>query len=133
MQREMDVSHPVLHRMMEWVKAHLSQGGEFAMMDGHELDRMAADLGIQREELLEFSAQGTEAHDLMERMLAAHHVNLEGWRRREPATIRDMEVQCSRCGSKDRCATDLDRHEAVEHCAQYCPNAESIVSLMNRA
>ncbi len=47
----------------------------------------------------------------------------------DPDLFRDMQGKCAMCGSLDRCAGDLERGASEEEFAEYCPNADILVSL----
>lgn len=104
--------------------------GDLTSIDDYELARMAGELGITRDDLVRLSAEGPHAARLMERMLAMHAVDQSLLDRTDPAVLRDMELHCSLCTEKARCARELAAGTAADNAEDFCPNATTIRALI---
>lgn len=99
---------------------------ELSRLPNGELDRVAHELGLSGEELIELAAAGPHAADLLyERMRAIGvsraDVDRLGW-----GVIRDLERSCSCCSEKAQCKADLAAHPDDPVWKGYCPNAISL-------
>lgn len=104
--------------------------GDLNDLDDHELARMAGELGITRSDLMTLAAQGPQAARLMERMLALHHLDPQMVAKSDPGVLRDMELHCSQCGEKQRCARELAAGTALSNAESFCPNAPTMKALL---
>lgn len=106
-------------------RAKLAALNELEAANDHTRSRIAGDLGIDPSTLHEVVVHGTGADRLMERMMADFGIDAAALRKADPAGIRDIEILCSQCASKGRCARELAAGTAVARAAAFCPNAET--------
>ncbi|MCA0400324.1 MAG: DUF6455 family protein [Proteobacteria bacterium] len=98
-----------------------------AAFSGEDLARMAHDLGVSAEDLHDLAARGDNAAEEAPRMMTA--LGLDKAHDIDAHLMRDIEIACARCGSKERCRSDLDAGEAAAHFEEYCINAETFTAL----
>ena len=103
---------------------------ELRECDPETLAHLAAELGMSVAELERVASHGAGADRLMARMIEAFGLDGEKLRQDDPALMRDMSVSCSLCGTKGRCARELDAGTAAEHAETFCPNAPAFVQLV---
>ncbi len=109
-------------RLREHYERH-HRARELDMMEAHELARMASDLGLSPHDLTELAEVDPDHRRLFEENLALHGLPEDLI---DPATLRSMEITCSRCLHKDQCACDLATGADRTVIDAYCPNAETI-------
>jgi hypothetical protein len=112
-------------RLREHYERH-HRARELDMLESHELARMAADLGLSSHDLSELAEVDPDHRRLFEENLALHGLPEEMI---SPATLRAMEIACTRCNHKDECACDLATGADASAVDAYCPNAETIQEL----
>ena len=66
---------------------------------------------------------------LLKRMLHERRLDRYEIDSREPEAMRQIEMICSGCDSKERCGHELDAGTAVAHAAEFCPNALVLAAL----
>jgi hypothetical protein len=95
-----------------------------------EMAHMAQDLGIAPGELRALARHSTDAADLLKKRLHALGLSRAELAKMPNAGLRDMERLCTLCRAKGRCAHDLatDPDDPVWH--RYCPNEQTLTSLM---
>lgn len=111
----------------EWIRTWRSNRARVELDDLQEgdLTRIASDIGVSPTELRTLAAMGTDSADLLPRRLASLGL---GQAEASPGVLRDMERVCTFCGSKRRCAHDLDLTSPPW--PAYCPNAETLGELV---
>ena len=102
---------------------------ELAALDQTTLAEIAHDMRLSVEDLLEVTAKGAGADQLMERMMEAHGLSPERLRFHMPGMMREMAVLCSRCEVKGRCRAELDAGTAGAHAHAFCPNSATFEGL----
>ena len=90
---------------------------------------LAGELGLSASELREVVRHGAGADRLMHRMMAAFDLDAESLHDGAPQVLREIEILCSRCGAKGRCARELDAGTAAENASAFCPNSETFEAL----
>jgi hypothetical protein len=122
-----------LASVVQWWRERrlLGRAGELGEMDDYELARMAGELGISRADLVMLANDGSGSSQLMQRMLASHHLAAETLERDLPDVYRDMAVHCAACTSKSRCSHELDAGTAARNADSFCPNSETIRALLS--
>lgn len=125
--------HPTLiDRVMTWFRerheAH-ECAAELARLGPAELDRIAEDLCIDRNQLLAIAGEEASCAELLDRMLELHGLDPETLSHEERAVMKDMQVVCSQCHEKRHCRHDLDAGATVETVDAYCPNAPTMAAL----
>ena len=99
---------------------------ELAQCDPSEVARIAEDLGISTGELRFLAASGHDSADLLKRRLQTLGVNATGV---DPAVMRDLQLLCARCNSKQRCAHELEDTPVAASWPKYCPNEVTIEAI----
>ena len=96
-----------------------------------EVGRIAQDLGLLPSDLRALVSHGPSEGNLLQRRMAALHLDEDELARSEPATLRDLQRVCTTCGSPRRCARDLKREpDAVsQDWRDYCPNSGTLDAL----
>ena len=51
----------------------------------------------------------------------------------DPAVMRDLQLLCTRCNSKQRCAQDLDDKPVPASWPKYCPNEPTIEAIKTKS
>lgn len=94
------------------------------------LDQIARDSGAaSTQEFIEVVGSGPRGAALMADMAEALGVDLEAIRRESPRVARQMEISCSTCGAKPRCACELAEGTAARNADEFCNNAEVFKAL----
>ena len=94
--------------------------------DPGELERIARDLNVTRDDLEMLVRQGSQSADELPYMLTALEIDEATLRRAEPALLRDMERICSLCTHKRQCHQELAAGTAATNYVEYCENADTI-------
>src|SRR2546423_10498695 len=99
----------------------------------YEVEHIAQDVGVSAFELCSLVSRGPNGANLLERRLAALHLDAAELGRSEPATLRDLQRLCAMCGSRGRCARDLAQDltrnpvdPTVQDWRDYCPNGATL-------
>lgn len=94
---------------------------------------MAHDCGLSCEELMLISRYPDDSARLLPPMLQAYGIDIAAVRANHPGVVQHMQVACTHCESKARCAADLDGGASATHVRDYCPNAEVFEALRLRS
>jgi hypothetical protein len=98
---------------------------ELDRLPASEVARLAADAGVDASGLRGVAAKGVHAADLLLRRLRSLGLDPDAIAVAQAAVFRDLQRVCAYCGSKRRCARDLDRNVTARW-PSYCPNAETL-------
>ncbi len=101
----------------------------FAQTCPGEADRLARDLNIDKTDLLQVAGRGSGPLVLLNRRLRLLGIDPEQLCRAEPAVSQDLARCCALCGSKSRCANDMDRNPGGTAWRGYCPNEQTLAAL----
>jgi hypothetical protein len=115
-------------RFLKW-RANRGRLTELNNLQEGELSRIASDVGVSPAELRSLAATGTGSADLLPRRLESLGLDADEIADATPGPLRDMERVCSFCGSKRRCAHDLDL--IGPPWPAYCPNAGTLRELID--
>jgi hypothetical protein len=115
-------------RFLSW-RANRGRLTELDDLQQGDLTRIAADIGVSPAELRSLAATGAGSADLLPRRLASLGLDDDEIADATPGLLRDMERVCSFCGSKRRCAQDLDL--IGPPWPAYCPNAGTLHELID--
>jgi Family of unknown function (DUF6455) len=117
--------------MTKWrdYRATLAGLRELESNDPGLLAELAGELGLSASDLREVVAHGAGADRLMHRMMAAYDLDAEKLQDGAPGVLREIEILCSRCGAKGRCARELDAGTAAGNAHAFCPNVETFEAL----
>lgn len=91
---------------------------------------MAQDLGIAPGDLRALACHHTDAADLLAKRLHALGLSSAELAKTTNSELRDMERVCTLCGAKGRCANDLATDPDGPVWRRYCPNEQTLTSLM---
>jgi hypothetical protein len=101
----------------------------FAALGEVEIEQIARELQMTGAQLGEVNRSGCGAAKLLRGALRAERLNYGELRQRLPGVLRDLEIHCSLCEHKRRCARDLAAGAALHAFEVYCPNAATFVDL----
>jgi hypothetical protein len=96
---------------------------ELAGCDPSEVARIAEDLGVSAIDLRFLAASDKGAADLLRRRLQALRLDPTSI---DPAVMRDLQLHCAQCNSKQLCAHELDDKPPMQSWPLYCPNEPTI-------
>lgn len=116
----------LLARLQSWWRRENDLGS----LNEHEIRLVASDLGIAPSDLKDLAARGPAAADLLfERMevLGLSRIDVAG---SAMGLLRDLQINCSRCGAKGICERDLTTRPNKRVWQEYCPNAVTLTSLI---
>jgi hypothetical protein len=118
-----------LRQVLAWWRLLASRYCEFAALDSAEMERIAREFGLSRDELVTLSQKGAGGAELLRAMMRANQLSFEKLRDAYPDVARDLEIHCSLCGEKRRCRREIDSGAAPQRFEDYCPNASAFVDL----
>jgi hypothetical protein len=121
--------HAVADTWRRW-RAHRASVAELAGQDPAELGRMASDVNLSCDELINLVRRDAGSADLVDRRLRALGFDPAALSAKETAVMRDLQRCCSGCNSKRRCANDLDAGITRGSWREYCPNALTLAALI---
>src|SRR3990167_6666150 len=96
----------VLGAIADWVTKFRSGTGrqnEFRQCGPAEVMRAANDLGVPPGGLREIASKGPGSADLLQKLLAALHVDPKEIAKANPGVMRDLQRLCVSCSDKTRC------------------------------
>ena len=112
------------------VRTWWQHGNELKDMDRHEVDRIAADLGMTARDLEELAARGPDAAELLHRRLTALGLSRSDVERTALGLMRDLERTCSLLRSARASASRTSPTGRTDPAwKSYCPNAISLESV----
>ncbi len=118
----------LVQRWQAWTERRDSLAGLDTCGRG-EVARIAHDLSLTPNELRALARRGPDAASLLYRRLADLGLDRDALARAEPRALRDMQKDCSLCGSKGRCRHDLARGADPSVWRDYCPNDYALRAL----
>jgi hypothetical protein len=122
----------VLGAIADWVnkfRSGIGRPSEFRQCEPADVMWAANDLGVPPGELREIASKGPGSADLLQKLLAALHVDPKEIAKANPGVLRDLQRLCVSCSDKTRCAHELDVGTAADHFHDYCPNAFTLDAL----
>jgi hypothetical protein len=96
---------------------------------GGEVARIAHDLSLTTKELRALARQGPDAASLLYARMTDLGLDPDALASRVPMTLRDLQKDCSLCGSKRRCRHDFARGAEPSAWHGYCPNDAVLIAL----
>ncbi len=119
--------------LAEWWRTWRQQRTALAELENcsSEVKRVAHDLALTPGELRVIAAKRPDAADLLPHRLAALDLDPRTLAVTEGVVLRDLQRLCTICESKGRCARDLADDTLSSDWRDYCPNAETLKSLVN--
>ncbi len=124
--------HTALGHVLNWwhdARKHWSALRELESLQSTELDRIAMDVGLTREQLTRLVAQPDGVPLLIDKRLAALNLDPEDIRKLSPLILRDLNRTCALCRDKGRCADDMAADPLAPGWESYCPNSGTLHSL----
>jgi hypothetical protein len=121
-----------LGRILDWwhdTRDRWARLAELNDLPAHELDRIAADMGVATPELLAASTRPGGTQGLLEKRLAALELDPEDIRRLSPMLLRDLEHTCGRCSERQRCSDDMKISPLAPGWESFCPNSGTLRTL----
>jgi hypothetical protein len=125
----------VLNGIANWVSKYrhiIGLHNQLGQCEPDEVMRVARDLGVTSNDLLEFERKGPGAADLLQKMLFALHVDPKVIANTDPQIMRDLQRLCITCSEKKRCEHELANGTASEHFRDFCPNAFTLDALFDQ-
>ena len=122
----------LIARFFGWISTSWEAASEaqaLAAMDGDTIRQIAQDCGIEPSQLVALAKAGPHSADEMTAMMKALNIDPMEVATRYQHQFRDMQINCSQCGSKERCRKDLQEHTAAAEFAGYCNNADHLISM----
>ena len=119
-------------RIMRWCSDAWEAATETDMigrLDDQTLQELARDCAVTPDQLLQLTRSGPHAADQMAALMLAINIDPAEVARLYPVQYRDMQINCSMCGSKDRCRRDLDAQVLEREYVHYCGNADHLKML----
>lgn len=131
-QKRREILAGIIQSMLGWLHK-FAPPEEFNRCGKDEIDRIARDMGLSEHELRSLARTPAGASVLLNRRLATLHLDSEHTGRIHPAVLRDLQVHCSMCAAKKRCAGDLASGALDSTWQDYCPNAHTLRDLVTAA
>jgi hypothetical protein len=131
-QKRREILAGIIQSMLGWLHKFAPQQ-EFDRCGKDEIDRIARDMGLNEYELRSLARTPVGASVLLNRRLATLHLDPEDAGRVHPAVLRDLQLRCSMCTTKKRCAGDLASGALDSTWQDYCPNAHTLRDLVATA
>jgi Family of unknown function (DUF6455) len=122
-----------LGRLLDRAGKVISRWDEIRALGSQEIEGIARDLHVSTSDLLSLAQKSPGAAVLLDRRLAQSGLSKDVLTARRGDVLRDMERVCGLCGTKDRCAADLDSSDHVEHQPEYCPNELTLEALVSES
>lgn len=95
-----------------------------------ELGRIAGDVGISTNDLLEVSGHPEGTQQLLERRLAALGLPPDEISELLPMLMRDLQRTCTMCQAKSYCIDDMKVSPLADGWESYCPNSGTLRTLV---
>lgn len=102
---------------------------ELNALPREDIERVAHDVGLSTNDLLETSHGNPANIKLMHQMLAQLDIDAASLRAHEPGVYHDMERLCGLCRDTGKCAHDLAKGDAKAHFHEYCLNTATLDAL----
>lgn len=121
-----------LRRVLDWWDQSRTRWAQLRNVDALSADdiaSMAEDLGLASEEFLRIARGSEGLTGLLERRLAALHLDAEDIRKLSPLLLGDLRLNCARCPDKERCRDDMAEDPNAPDWESYCPNAGTLRTL----
>jgi hypothetical protein len=130
--KRQDLLVGIIQSLTGWLQK-IAPAIEFDCCDASEIERLAREAGLNERELRALAATPAGASILLNRRLAILHLDPANTERIHSAVLRDLQIHCTMCGSKKRCAGDLASGTLDSTWQDYCPNTHTLRSLIAEA
>lgn len=107
----------------------LVRPSELQRLDSEQVEQLARDVGVTANDLRRLSELGPDAANLLYDRLASEGVDARQLEKRHPRVMKDMQLTCSCCDDKERCARDMANAASFDDWKSYCPNSTTIDDL----
>jgi hypothetical protein len=118
-------------RVADWIKADAARRHETPTLSRIDLARMARDLGEDAAALRALVPAGSEAPDLLVRMMRSRGLDPASVQRHDPDLMRGLARTCSRCGVTAHCRHTVAEPTTVPDVYGFCPNDETLKALIS--
>jgi|GEM_PF-690502 len=122
---------PQFESLLGRLRSFLSRRHEFALMDAHEVDEIARELGLSTSDLRAL-AREPGSPELLRKRLEHAGLSVQELARSHSDVLRDLQRVCGLCRDKALCAADLARERRASP-ARYCPNEFTLSALAREA
>lgn len=125
-------SGPAFGRLLEWwheTRDRWARMAELRSLAPEELERVACDFGVSPTELIDMAERPGGTQGLLEKRLAALHLDPEEIRQLSPMILRDLERTCSMCPERKQCKDDMAISALEPGWESYCPNSGTLRTL----
>jgi hypothetical protein len=120
----------LLDSASRWMRKTMAKhGGEAALSDSAEVERIATDLNLSVAELRALCAKDEGTPKLLQQRLSQLDLDRNEIKREHPGVLRDLEKVCALCDSEARCSRDFERHAAPQAWTAYCSNSSTLEEL----
>lgn len=120
-------------RLIGWWSATREQWARMAELRDlppGELERVACDVGVSANDLLEVATHPEGTMGLLEKRLAALDFAPEEIRELSPMLLRDLQRTCTMCQSKKRCIDDMEHSPLEPGWESYCLNSDTLRTIV---
>lgn len=118
--------------LLDRCRSAVARWNELRRLDSQELEAIARELNLSKEELSALTFQPSRSIQSLSRRLSHAGLSQDELAAAHGDVLRDMRRVCSQCRSKARCARDL-KHERRATPAKYCPNEQTLRALTDGA
>lgn len=126
-------SSQVLQSAIDWwngVRPLWSRVEDVDRLKPEEVERLASEIGVTREEFLGLICRPGGSVDLLHRRLAGLGLDVEEIARISPLLLADLERTCAACADRGRCVADMAEGGPLpDGWESYCPNAGTLKTL----
>jgi hypothetical protein len=116
----------VLRGIANWVSKFRSILGlhdQLGQCRPDEVKRAISDLGLAPSAFSELVLNGSDAADLLQKMLVALHVDPNILANTDPQIVRDLRRMCITCSERKRCVQEVASGAADQRFREFCPRA----------
>lgn len=125
-----DAQQGLIGKVANWITERARASAELALLSRGDISRMAHDIGVTEADLRDVLPRGADNTVLMEAMIRAHGLDPADAAHLSAATMRDLEITCTRCGAVTRCRRELAAGTAAARCHEFCGNADTFDALL---
>lgn len=121
-----------LRRALDWwhgARAVWSRVDHPQTLSPEDVDRLARDIGLTNQQLMETVSRPGGSVDLLHRRLRALELDPEGIRMLSPLLLADLERTCAACKDRERCELDMADDRLPTGWESYCANAGTLKTL----
>ena len=121
-----------LQRVLTRIGAWLAPSDLYDL-DPDRREELARDIGVTLDDLYRLEGAGPVSPALLQQRLTHERLEPCVLQAKWPAVWKDMQRVCSLCNSKEQCGHDLAHNPEDPSWRDYCPNTNTIESLLVRS